>query len=155
MRESTHLLVGLGVSAVVCKYASCDTIVYGVALVSSILVNEIIDVFGHEHLWWQRYPRRIKITHSLFGVIAVSLIVTTIMQILLSYIGTNYNSSSLIFWAVLSTGVSHLVLDSFNPSGVYICGKRISFRVVRAGNPVANLLFQVLGVLLLCYGLCS
>ncbi len=149
------MLVGLGVSAAICKHASCDTLVYGAALVSSILVNEIIDVFGHEYLWWQRYPRRIKITHSLFGVIAVSLIVTTVLQILLVHIGTSYYSSSLIFWAALSTGISHLVLDSLNPSGVYICGKRISFRVVRAGNPVANLIFQVLGVLLLCYGLCS
>jgi membrane-bound metal-dependent hydrolase YbcI (DUF457 family) len=128
---------------------SIDT---GLSFAGAILIHEIIDTFGHEQHFWQSHPRRIKFTHSLFGVIMLSMVLTILIGLpagLLSGV-----KHYLIFWPVLASGLSHLLLDALTPQGVYICGKRVTFRVARSSNPLVNTVLQFAGVALLCYAFC-
>ncbi len=152
MRESTHVVFGLGVAAVVARLLHMPSIDTGLSFAGAILVHEIIDTFGHEQHFWQSHPKRIKFTHSLFGVVMISMILTLLIGLPAEALsGVKHY---LILWPVLASGLSHLLLDALTPQGVYICGKRVSFRVARSNNPLVNTMLQFAGVALLCYAFC-
>lgn len=152
MRESTHVIFGLGVGAIVAKMLKMNTLDMGLSLVGSIIIHEIIDYFGHEYHFWQSHPRRLQFTHSIFGVFLIATFLTIIIGLPAFYV--NGVGHYLIFWPILASGLSHLVLDALTPNGVFICGKRVSLRVCRSNNPIANIALQFVGVALLCFAFC-
>ncbi len=132
----------------------CSREITAVTLIISIIINEIIDIFGHEYYLLSSHSKRLQITHSLIGVLMIAAVITGLFQVMLLYLNYPYEKSAVLIWPALASGLSHLFLDALNPSGVYICGKRVRIARIRYNNPLANLVLQIIGILLLCYGLC-
>jgi membrane-bound metal-dependent hydrolase YbcI (DUF457 family) len=140
----------MGVAALTAARLSCPTICLVLAMAFNTMIHPLIDALGHEEHWWQSHPRRHALTHSLLGSTMLTII---LYAPLYKFLAPTNAWVVTLFLPLLLSSYSHLFLDMLNPSGIYICGRRISLRVARYSNPLANLFFQLLGVTLLVYSL--
>jgi len=150
VREDTHIVFGAGVSGTGAALLGCSMGCLLIALLANLLVHPLIDRLGHEKHWWTKHPRRHALTHSLLGATILGLAVYA----LLSYAAApliGRGDATLLALPVLLGPWSHLFLDMLNPSGIYLCGRRVTLRVARYNSVWANLLFQALGILLIAY----
>ena len=151
MREDTHVVVGAGVSSVAASLLGCSVSCLVLAATLNGVVHPLIDWLGHEKHWWQSHPRRHAATHSVLGSSILALGVVAVVARALSLVGARVDAWSLAA-ATLAGALSHLALDALNPSGVFVCGRRVSLGIARYNNPVLNIALQALGVMLLVYG---
>ncbi len=150
MREDTHVVMGAGVSSAAASLLGCSIPCLVLAVTLNSIIHPLIDWLGHEKHWWQSHPRRHAITHSLLGSSILSLAVVAVVVRLLSAVGIVVDAWSLSA-ATLAGALSHLALDALNPSGVFVCGRRVSLRIARYNNPILNIAFQAMGLMLLVY----
>ena len=147
LRMMTHILVGMGVTGYMASFLRCSYPCWILVLLSVIIVNIIIDAIGHYHGLFHP-PRRSRLTHSLPGVICISLfIVFTGLR------GVPLKSGEVLYayLSVLVGGLSHWLLDALTPSGVYIVRRQFRLARIPYWNPVVNALLQVSGGVLLIY----
>ncbi len=113
----------------------------GLAVFSSIIINYVIDAFGHEK--FHGHIRRSKITHSL----STSSLLGISIGLVIAY----FIKCDLVLGVLsgLTTSLSHLFLDSLTMGGIYICGKRYRIASYRYDNPVLNGGFIVFSIVLL------
>jgi len=147
LKEDTHIIFGAGLSALAASLLGCSLTCIALAAMANLVIHPLIDRLGHEKHWWQKHPRRHKATHSLLGATLVSLAVAAALRHAAPAAGVGEWQPLAL--AALIGGLSHLALDALNPSGVYLCGRRVSLRAARYNSLWANLLFQSLGIILL------
>ncbi len=152
MRLTTHIIFALGVVSATGRLLGCLPQRLLPALALTLVIHPLIDRFGHEWRWWQERPRRTSFTHSPLGVLIISMALYSPVSLLEQRLGVNF-CGLLGFGAFLAGAYSHLLLDLLNPSGIFLLGERRSLRLFKASNPLGNMLFQLLGLLLLIYGL--
>ena len=141
----THIVFASGVSAFTCSTLSCKLNITILSIIISISINILIDAIGHDHRLFHP-PRRTRITHSLPGIIIISIII--------SYLGVkglplHEHEKLLITISGLNGGLSHWFLDALNPTGVFILRRRFRLARIPYWNPIANTLLQLVGIGLL------
>ncbi len=148
MRLSTHILFGAGASSLVASLAGVDRfhimVLWGIA----VLHHTVIDRLSHES--GGRY--RTRLFHSLLGATLLSLAIGGL------YIAVDptlaHPPQALGFIAgVLVSGWSHLLLDSMNPGGVFVGGRRRRIARISYRDPLANMLLQALGAFMAIYSI--
>lgn len=147
------MIFGIGVAVVVGRWLGCPLSCIVYAAGANILMHPLIDTLGHEKDWFRGGVRRHMATHSLLGSTLVALTFLVPARAVLSAGEWEPFGGYVSAVPLLLSAWSHLLLDAFNPSGVYFLGRRVSLRVARYDSPVLNLLFQLLGVALIVYGL--
>ena len=120
-------------------YSHLDSI--GLAVLSSTIINYVIDAFGHEE--FHGHIRRSKVTHSL----STSSLLGAIIGLTIAY----FIKCNIVLGVLsgLTTSLSHLFLDSLTMGGIYICGKRYRIASYRYNNPILNSSFVILSIFLL------
>ncbi|MCE4622156.1 MAG: metal-dependent hydrolase [Desulfurococcales archaeon] len=149
MKLSTHLAFGVGVAGLLASLAECDIVCWMLALIISLSINLVIDLIGHRARLFHP-PVRTKITHSLPGIIAISMLVTFIASrgLLLA------DSNPLFLYGIgLASGLSHWLLDALNPSGVYLFRRKFRLAKIPYYSFVANMVFQMIGGAMLLYSI--
>jgi len=146
----THNVVGLGVAALTSSYAGCSLACIVSSSLLGVLLQNIVDGFSHEHRG--RYTRRTKLLHSLEGITALSVILTALIAGALGF--KSWDALGL-FLAVEASALSHLLLDSLTPDGVYVLGRRVVLARIPYDSPEANIAAQALGLLALAIAILS
>ncbi len=140
----THNIVGLGIAAMVSSLIGCSLACIIASSLLGIIAQNIIDILSHEHRG--RYARRTKILHSLEGVTALAVILGGLIAGSLAFkVGDTIG----LLLAIEASILSHLLLDSLTPNGVYVLGRRITLAKIPYDNPEVNMIFQALGLLAL------
>ena len=144
MKLVTHNAVGLGVAAMVSSLLGCSV---GCVIASSLLgviAQNIIDSFSHEHRG--RYTRRTKLLHSVEGATVLAVVLGGLIAGSL-----NFKAADTIglLVALEASVLSHLLLDSLTPDGVYVLGRRVTLARIPYNDPEVNIALQVLGLLTL------
>ena len=149
MKLATHVAVGAGVAAY--TYVLVDRSLVGliIAVLASLVVNIVVDSFGHHHGLFKP-PRRTRLTHSLPGIISVSL---AIAYLSVRGVPVTVRQEAGVIIAVLAGGLSHWLLDALTPSGVYVVRRRVRIARVPYWSTTANTIFQMIGGALLAYSL--
>jgi len=149
LRLATHAAVGAGVAAY--TYVLVDRSLVGliIAVLASLVVNILVDAFGHHHRLFKP-PRRTKLTHSLPGIVAISL---AISYLSIRGVPLTLRQEAGIILAVLAGGLSHWLLDALTPSGVYVVRRRVRIARIPYWSTTANTIFQMIGGALLAYSL--
>jgi membrane-bound metal-dependent hydrolase YbcI (DUF457 family) len=140
----THNAVGLGVAAMVSSLLGCSS---GCVIASSLLgviAQNIIDAFSHEHRG--RYTRRTKLLHSVEGVTALTVILGGLVA---GSLGFRAVDTIGLLVALEASVLSHLLLDSLTPGGVYVLGRKVVLARIPYDNPEVNMILQLLGFLAL------
>lgn len=116
----------------------------------SLAINWIIDTLGHTRA--RGIPVRTFVTHSIFtaplwgGLVGVATIVVPRSVL-------NIDVSSTVTLLAITTGVMiaylHLFLDALTEAGVYLGRGRIAIAHFSYSNPLINLGFMIIGVILL------
>ncbi len=145
MRMMTHILMGMGITSYIATKLACPYNCWILSLLSVIVVNVVIDIVGHYHGLFNP-PRRSRITHSLPGVIIISVLVVFLAT---RGIPMEKHDFIAIYTATISGGISHWFLDALTPSGVYIIRRRFRLAKISYSNPLANAILQIIGALLL------
>jgi membrane-bound metal-dependent hydrolase YbcI (DUF457 family) len=151
VKLSTHVLFGVGVAAFSMRFIAPVMLVYWhIVLFVAALMQVLIDVLSHEKrvVNGRVIYRRTKFLHSPTGATVLGLLLGLYLVVVFPYgdIG--------VFVALLLSAYSHLLLDAITEHGIYILGRRTSSRrLLRYNNPLANALFQLIGIGLLLYSL--
>ena len=146
MRSTTHLVFGAGVAGLAAALAGCRVECWMLSMLASAVANLLVDAAGHDHRLFSA-PRRTRVTHSLPGMTTVALIVWWLASKSTVYGGERLGLAA----AVLAGTLSHWVLDSLNPSGVYIVRGRFRIARISYSNPMVNALLQVAGAVMAAY----
>ena len=146
MKLITHIIFSfmlVYLISILLGYSYLDS--FKLALMLSITINYVIDAFGHEE--YRGHIRRSKVTHS----ISSSSLLGVFIGLAIAYF-MNY---SLVLGVLsgLATSLSHLFLDSLTMGGIYICGKRYRLASYRYDNPVLNIGFIIISIILLYFTL--
>ncbi len=149
MRLSTHIAFGVGVAGVASSHLlDCSITCWILSMVASATVNIMVDIMGHDHRLF-RPPARTKVTHSLPGIIGISIAVAWLIQKGLAppLLPQPYK----IYTATIIGGLSHWLLDALNPTGVYVVKGRFRIARIPYHSLVANMVLQMIGGGLLLY----
>ncbi len=141
MRLSTHIAFGAGIAGFTASMLGCSLACWALAIVDSIAVNIVVDLLGHDHRFLS-HARRTRITHSLPGILAVSLLISYAS---LHGLAWPIDEALSLTVATAASGVSHWILDAMNPHGVYLVGRRFRIARIPYWSFTANLIFQVAG----------
>ncbi|MCE4603016.1 MAG: DUF1286 domain-containing protein [Desulfurococcales archaeon] len=148
MRLSTHVIFALGVTTLSASYGGVSMIdvliLWGLVSLQQILIDKL----SHEFRGKYRTP----LFHSFTGASILSLALASLPPALSPM---DYNRGQVLVYmtSLLLSGWSHLFLDSLNPGGIYILGKRVRIAKIRYDDPVANTFFQMLGLLMVVYSM--
>jgi len=122
------------------------------AFIISIIINFVIDRFGHKTI--NKRHIRIKRTHSFDNSIIIGLLLSLILIALNEFYYNTIiinNEIISIFIDGLIAGPSHLFLDAFTCSGIFVKKnrkwKRFAFMHLRYNNKIINLLSIFSGML--------
>jgi len=143
LRRTTHIILGMGSAGYVAALAGCRFGCWLAAVIAGIVVNVLIDVFGHEQRLWAP-PRRTRLTHSIPGTVLVSLAVAAPF-IAASLVGDPLG----LALASVAAGLSHWLSDLITPAGVYLVRRRVRVPLARYDNPIVNALLSLVGAYLL------
>lgn len=144
MKLITHNIVGLGVSALASTIAGCSFSCIIASCLSGVIVQNVIDLLSHERRGG--YTRRTKLLHSVEGVTLLSVALTMLVAGALGLGGRDVVG---LLVAIELASLSHLVLDSLTPAGVYVLGRRVAIARIPYDNPEVNVIAQALGLLAL------
>jgi len=140
----THNVVGLGVAAMVSSLAGCSVACIIASILLGVIAQNIIDAFSHEHRG--RYTRRTRLLHSIEGVTVLTLILGGLVA---GSLGFDVGNTVGLLVALEASVLSHLLLDSLTPNGVYILGRRVTLARIPYDDPEVNVALQALGLLAL------
>ncbi len=153
MKLITHLIVGFSIALAVGLMMHLNILEAAFAGVLAAAVNYIIDVLGH------RGYRRSPFMHSLVGVTLSTIALFTALTMLdlytsiLRYIGVELGPRT--FLACYAGALTHLLLDAFTGSGIYLAypftRKRFAIAHLSYDNPVANTIATAFAIALLLY----
>lgn len=149
MKLSTHLAFGAGLAGLLASLAECSIGCWILAIVVSLSINLVVDLVGHKTRLLHS-PVRTRLTHSLPGILAISIIITYIS--LRGLLNVVYTPLSIYFIGVAS-GFTHWLLDSLNPGGVYLVRRRFRLARIPYYSFTANIVFQMLGGAMLLYSI--
>ena len=148
LRRDTHVVFAVGLVVFLAGLMGAGLVSTGVGLASVVLVNVFVDMVGHERRggWVTRSPW----SHSIFFVSILSIVVAALLSRMASV------GDWRVYLLSLAGGLSHLVLDALTPAGVApfwpFSSKRVRGRI-RYDDRLVNMVFQVVGVVLLIAGL--
>lgn len=149
VKLSTHIAFGLGVAGLTASMAGCRVSCWLLSLLASLLVNLIIDAVGHREGLFNP-PARTRLTHSIPGVLGTSILAAYIVSFNLNApLGELYA----LYIASIVGGLSHWLLDSLNPGGVYLVRRRFRLARIPYYSFTANVLLQMTGGALILYSL--
>ncbi len=144
MKLITHNIVGLGVATMVSSVMGCSLACIIASGLLGTIAQNIVDIFSHEHRG--RYMRRTKLLHSLEGATALAL---TLGSLTIGSLGFGLGDAIGLIIALEASLLSHLLLDSLTPNGVYVLGKRVVLARIPYDNHEVNMVLQALGFLAL------
>ncbi|MEB3862130.1 MAG: DUF1286 domain-containing protein [Desulfurococcales archaeon] len=148
MRLGTHIVFAIGVATLSASYGGASLldvlILWGLVAMQQVLIDKL----SHEFRGRYRTP----LFHSFTGASILSLALASVPPAL-SPIDYGRSQVLMFITSLLLSGWSHLFLDSLNPGGVYVLGKRVRLARIRYDDPVANVFFQVLGLLMVAYSI--
>ena len=160
MKIKTHNIFTIGILTALGSFFTTPVFSFLFASFIAIISNQLIDALGHEKNK-SGVPVRTPLTHTLFRSILWGLIPALIallfFHILLKHtqIFKNINAINvtvLIFLQGILSGPLHLALDYITEGGVFIKKngkyKRTALAHIKYNDPVWNILFQFIGVLL-------
>lgn len=151
MRFLTHNLFSAGLSFYfVSRFGLSPLLELLVVVWLSLAINWVIDIVGHRKAGGIHV--RTFVTHSIFtaplwgGLVGVATIVVPNRVL-------NIDVGSTVTLLTITTGVMiaylHLFLDSLTEGGVYLGRRRIAIAHFSYNNPLINLGFMIIGVILL------
>ncbi|MEN2999287.1 MAG: DUF1286 domain-containing protein [Acidilobaceae archaeon] len=149
MKLNTHIAVGVGVASFLPSLLGCDVLCLGLSIVLGGAVHPLVDGLSHE--WRGGTIRRTPLLHSLEGSLALSVLLTALLSLL--RIPLSSLSWAVIFLSIWASLLSHLLLDSLTPDGVYLMGRNVSLASFRYDEGWLNFIFSLLGLLLFLYSL--
>jgi len=158
MKLKTHYTFSLGLLYLVDSFF-IDSPYYllVMTLLVSVIVNNLIDSFGHEikGMYISRTPR----THTIPRSALWGLLVSVPLALVLYFMPFNLYFHPSIGFILLTVfdgiiaGLSHMLLDVFTEKGIYIKKKgrwrRFALAHFCYDNPLVNGLADILGVLML------
>ncbi len=145
MRSSTHVLFGAGFSGAVASWLGCGFECWILAVLGSAVLNLLVDAAGHDHRLLGG-ARRTRLTHSIPGVLAASLIT---WYLAIRGVGLPPGEEARLLASLAAGGLSHWLLDALNPGGVYVVRGRLRLARIRYDDRLANAALQAAGALLL------
>ena len=155
MKALTHYLFSTGVSFGLLSLSHAlmpGSIV--MALWLSLSINYLIDMLGHVSR--NGYPTRTRLTHSvLTAPILGAFVAAASLDAASLALGSRWVWEPLALWTFMGALVSeeHLFLDSLTEAGVYALKRRIRIAQFDYDNMTLNIVFALLGVLLIAVSL--
>lgn len=109
----------------------------GLAAFLGVVSQHIIDGLSHEYSGG--FHRRTRLLHDVTGGLLLAGV--------LAFLGLPFTGPTVealkVFAALASAIGVHLLLDSLNPSGVYLAGRRLVLARIRYDDPLANYSIQL------------
>ncbi|MCS7107250.1 MAG: DUF1286 domain-containing protein [Acidilobaceae archaeon] len=149
MKLNTHISVGVGVASLLPSLVGCEMLCFALSIVLGGAVHGIVDQLSHE--WRGGTIRRGPLLHSVEGSLALSLLLTALLAVL--PIPLSLLSWVVVFFSTWASLLSHLLLDSLTPAGVYFGGRNVSLASFRYDSPELNGFFSLLGLALFLFSL--
>ena len=148
MKRDTHVVFAVGLVVFLAGLLGVGLVSTGLGLASAVLVNVFVDMVGHERRG--RWVTRSAWSHSIFFISLLSVLLAAFLSLLVSV------EDWRVYLLSLAGGLSHLVLDALTPAGVAPLWPFSSRRArgrIRYDDRLVNMVFQVVGVVLLIAGL--
>lgn len=153
MKLYTHLVTGFCVAFSTALYLGLDLKSSILVATASLFLNYLIDAIGH------RGYRRSPFMHSFVGVTLSTTALFLALSVLelyvptMKYIGIELGPRT--FLACYAGALTHLLLDAFTGSGIYLAypftRKRFAIAHLSYDNPVANTIATAFAIALLLY----
>lgn len=151
MKLNTHIAMGVGVASLLPSLLACDALCFGLSIILGGVAHPLVDGLSHE--WRGKTIRRDPLLHSVEGSFALSALLTSLLS--LTPAPLPLLSWTVVFSSVWASLLSHLLLDSLTPAGVYVMGRKVSLAGFRYDSLGLNALFSLLGLALFLFSLIS
>jgi len=149
----THVVFSAGVALFMCKLFAFDAWTSTILTALTVLMQYAIDSLSHEevNIRGKSISRRTPLFHSPIGALILPSVFTALTAIML-----RPGAAALLkhFIVLTAASYSHLLLDLPTGRGIYVGGRRVwKKEKFRYDDPLLNLLFVFLGVLLAYFAL--
>ena len=149
----SHIVFTVSLMLLLCDVFHVYSVLSSVNIVLLVCLMNILIDYGHVRRG--RYIVRSRITHDFLMIPLLSLIISILDVFIVSATSKSLDLYA-VYWIyiiALLTGWIHLLMDSLTGRGVYIAGRRFSIAHYNSYDIGLNLIFILVGVILLLISL--
>ena len=157
MKIKTHNAFGIGILSVLGMFLTAPLNALISAAILTVLTNQLIDGLGHAKNA-QGYPVRTPFTHTIFRSIFWGLAPAILLFLIFNSLRHTqvFHITGYPYWILIQgalAGPLHMFLDAITEGGIFrkVNGKfkRFALFHIRYDNPMWNMFFQFIGIILI------